>query len=253
MVRGARQPPLELLASDIAPMKLQSTLTLCVSLLLALNSVGCGKQENADVNEAAAKTQVNTAIQAVQSLQGGKNGQSAATELMSLGAGSLTMLKPKGGDEKRSAALGAQLDMLAKATEKGAEGCECTAKKCTFTKCGVDGEATFNGTIEWSETSLKCDYSIEMKHSALELNFSTTCDLKFSETSLDGTLSSEGSSKYAAAGQSGGSKWDTSMQFDGVKWDKAGKAIGGKVTIEASLEVEGQEDLYGKSEIDLGS
>lgn len=235
-------------------MKLQSTLTLCASLLLALNSVGCGKQENADINEAAAKTQVNTAIQAVQSLQGGKNGQSAAMDLMSLGSGSLAMLEPKADQEARSAELGAQLRMLAKATEEGGtEGCECTKNKCTFTKCGVADGATFDGSIEWTKTSLKCDYSIKMKHSALELNFSTICDLKFSETSLDGTLSSEGSSKFAAAGQSGGSKWDTAMEFKGVKWDKAGKAIEGKVTIEASLEVEGEEELYGKSEIDLGS
>lgn len=229
--------------------------SLVASGVLALGIVACGPNENADVNETIAKAQVESAVNALRMVSSGKGGEAALGALSDLGASSMNMLNPKSGDEKRDVALKTGLARIAERVQKrDSENCKCDEKKCVFTKCEMDGAGTINGSIEWSDTSLKCDYSIGLSVNEggvkVETSFSTTCDLTFSETSLDGSLSSKGEVKTAYEGKNANVSWESSFVFNKIEFDKTG-IKSGKASVEATVDAEGKDTLHGKSEIDF--
>lgn len=229
--------------------------SLVASGVLALGVVACGPNENADVNEKVAKTQVEATVNALRLVSGGKGGEAALGSLMGLGSSSMGMLTPKSGDEKRDVALNDGLARIAERVQKrDSDKCKCDEKKCVFTKCDLDGAGIIDGSMEWSDTSLKADYSIELSVDQggmkVATTFSTACDLTFSETSLDGSLSSKGDVKTEFNGKTTSVTWESSFIFNKIEFDETG-IKSGKATVEATVEAEGKDALHGKSEIDF--
>lgn len=228
--------------------------SLVTSGVFALSVVACGPAENADVNEMIAKTQVEAAVGAMHEVRGGKGGEAALGSLMVLGASSMSMLTPKDGNEKRDAVVTKGLARMAERVQKrDSNKCKCEENKCVFNKCELDGMGVVNGSMEWSDSSLKCDYSIKLSveegETKVATSFATTCDLTFSETSLDGTLSSKGDVNTEFKGQKSSVAWESSFKFDKIKFDESG-IKSGKAKVEATVDA-GKDTLHGKSEIDF--
>lgn len=233
------------------------SLSSCV--LMSLGTVGCGPTENADVNETVAKQQVFAAVDALMQIKGGKSGDVAVASLMPLGIGSMSMLTPREGNEKRSADLAAQtiVDLTNLARAEGSDKCSCDENKCVFKNCDLTGFGSLDGTMEWSDTSLKCDYkaeySIDEGGMKLKTSFSTFCNLSYSDTSLEGELSSKGSIETSGHGHDSNVSWESSYDFVGIKFDDKGAVQSGIAKVEVEVKGNGKDALFGKSEIDFAS
>lgn len=234
--------------------KLRS-LSLSSCLFVALGVVACGPSENADINESVAKSHVEATVSALRGIQGGQDGESVVTALMVLGSSSKALLKPKDGQEKRDGMIETGVARLMEDIKaRDAGDCGCSKNKCDFSKCKLGGGAVVEGSLEWGEDFLKCDYKLvgnaDVAGVKMKSEFSTFCDLKFSETSLDGKLSSKGYMEVADEADKAKVTWETKLTFNKIKFDES-KVLSGSASIEAQVEVPKEEGLYGKSEIEF--
>lgn len=238
--------------------KLSATL-VSSSLLFVLGSAGCGPTENANVNEAMAKEQVSAAVETLVKLQAGKGGDTAVASMMVFGSSSMSMLSPKSSEESRQATqLNARVLELAKLVKaRSDENCSCDEDKCVFDKCKLENFGTLDGKLSWGKDFLKCDYKADynLEYGGMKAvtSFSIFCDLKYTDTSLDGTLSTKGSVEVSAQGKDASTKWESSYSFNKIEFDSSGKVKSGSAMVEVEVDAGGKEALYGKAEIDFSS
>jgi len=215
--------------------------------LLSLTMFACGddeeepppEQAQGTVNEALVTQSANNAFKSTGKLATGGSGETAAFELMAVGQSAMGFATPAAaGGGQAAQSIGSIQQAL------GGAGCECAANSCTFTDCGGDSGYTINGSIEWTETSLKCDYTVGGAASGTTLAYNIFCDLTYGTTSLDGTLSTKGSITVDANGQSIATEFDTSMTFNDVTYS-AGGPTGGSLDVKTSVTANGQS--YGAS------
>jgi len=232
--------------------RLRSSLLLAASLCFL---VGCGddneesqpQTQPGQVNEQSAKAAARGTVQASLTAVQDQNGQGAASQLHSVASttqGIVTPAAPSGPGTTAQArileAFGPGLGTL------DGENCECTETGCTFLDCDWGGSTnTMAGTISWEGGHLKCDLTFKTAGSAFsgDIEMTTSCDLKVTETSIDGTLGTTGkvASITGADGTAFGSyEWATTTHFDKVTYDTSKQPTSGSVHVEGTYTIMGQ-------------
>lgn len=216
----------------------------CLTASALLLLPGCGKSENAQLNDSAARSQSAAAIKAINSLRTGGNGQGAAFAMIALGQNAQGLLQKQ--SESRSAPMAIDLDALREMSDE--KGCSCTDNSCTFTDCGNSLGFKLNGEIKWSKTSMKCDYKVTGEVGGMEYKFSIDGDLKYSEKSIDGDLKTEGSVKGNVHGHKVDVSWNTSLVFNNIELS-SGKPVKGSMSIKSEIKSQDGEELRGSGEV----
>lgn len=230
---------------------------LSFGVLIALGTTACDKSDNADVDTAKVKTGLRSSVQSMMSFRSGKGGLEAVGSMMEFGSISYGILEPQEEKSKDARRMADQARKLARmAREEGGDNCSCDETKCNFDGCDLDGYGKLEGKLEWSETSLNCDYkaTFSLKETGVEMSttLSTFCDLKFTETTLDGKLSHKGELEGKGVDGEVAISWDTSFVFEGIKYDAdKNKITKGIAKVDAEVAVEGEETLRGSASIDF--
>jgi hypothetical protein len=203
--------------------------------LLALTVFACGGDDETEpdpsggndgtVNEAVVEQVATTAFDAAQTAVGG-DGQAAAFAMLGVGTSAIAIVTP---GTAGSSPMGQAQQALAQ------EGCECDTNTCNFTGCDTGSGITLTGSISWTDNSLDCDYSIGGSNGAQTFNYAILCDLDYTDTSLDGSLSTSGD--ITAGGQA--TSFNTSLMFNMVTFDASGPT-GGSIDVSASFGTGGQ-------------
>lgn len=229
--------------------RLRSSLLVAASLSFLV--VGCGddsedsqpQAQPGQVNEQSAKAAARGTVQASLTAVSDNNGESAAFQLQSVASqtqGIISPAAPSGAAMRILGAVGPSLGTL------DSEGCECSETSCTFQECGSEGSASsMSGTMSWDGGHLKCNLTFKTAGTAMasDVELTTTCDLKVTETSIDGTLGTSGkvSSITGAEGTGlGAYEWATTVHFDEVAYDSAKQPISGSVHVEGTYSIMGQ-------------
>lgn len=235
-----------------------SALSLCV--IAALGLTACGPDENAEVNTTLVEGQLGPAVESMMAFRSGKAGADAIGPLMSLGNLGQAMLTPEEGKTSSRTYPSVQdvQKMARMARDKGGEECACDEHKCVFDGCELGIFGKLEGGLQWTETSLNCDYkaefSIKDAVASATTKLSTFCDLKFSETTLDGELRHSGSIMGKSDDHESGISWESSIVFDGIKYDDdAHKITEGSANVEAEVAVTGEDTLRGSASIDFSN
>jgi hypothetical protein len=232
----------------------------CVSLigLFSVALAGCGGDDEsedpgpqaqpAQVNEAAA-TQTAASVRQAMSIARSGDGTAAAFSLASAGSAAFSLVTP--GAAAPQAVPGGGIGTAKQKLQTGT--CECTETSCTFEACGDDSNPNawvLDGTISWAGDHLDCDLSITGTSQGFSYTFHEACDLAVSDTSIDGTLDSDGKYDIAQGGQSASFSWDTSIDFDAVTYDAAGCGVSGSIDVDATV-TSGGASYHGAGSVDL--
>lgn len=206
--------------------------------MVALSLFACGSDEEEEpepqgeqgtLNESLVEQSAVTAYQATETAIDTGDGQASAFTLLSVGTSALGMVTPSSGGTQPMSFGEAQ-----QALNQGT--CECTANSCTFTDCGDGTGYTITGSLEWTDSSMTCDYTVGGTNGAQSFSYSILCDLAYTSTSLDGTLSTTG--EIDASGQV--TTFDTDLSFNMVTFDASGPT-GGSIDVSASVGYAGQD------------
>lgn len=191
-------------------------------------------------NEANARSSAKTSVSTVANLQAGTtDGTSGGFALVgaaqSLG-GSVSI--GSGGVGQAAQAVG----------ETGTCDCDEAARTCTFVDCG-NSYWTMNGTMSWGESTV---WDLTINTTATQgttagatYTIVSAGNLTVTATSIDGTMSSDGTYDYGAAveGQATagvtGWTWESDAAFDAVQYNASGCPTSGSVEISATYSVAG--------------
>lgn len=230
--------------------RLRSPLLVIASLSLL---VACGSDSEesqpqtqaGQVNTQTAKSAAEGTVQAALTAVNDQNGRVAASQLQAVSSQTQGIITPAAPSTGTTAArilgaLGPDLGTLAD------EGCNCTETSCTFQDCGSE-TSKISGTLSWEGGHLECDLQFKTIGAGLtgEVDITTSCDLKVTESSLDGTLGTKGTvSNIPTADNSTGAigsyEWNVSTRFDKVAYDAQRKPISGSVHVEGTYTIFGQ-------------
>lgn len=166
-------------------------------------------------------------------------GSAAAMSLIGIGQSGLSVITPSSGG-------GAQPQVAPELGTATFSTCdtECSGEgdsgSCTFSGC-TDGTWSLEGSFSWGGGNLDADYTVSGAVSGTTYSLSFLADLTYTETSIDGTLSTDGESTVDANGQSYVSSWETSLVYDAVSWPAGGGCpTSGSISGSASVDVNGQ-------------
>ena len=207
------------------------------SVLLAACSlvvlVGCGSSEPeqpaAQAGTPNKQTASQTSTSTITSMQTvnkqgatGADGQSSAQSLQSVAAAMQNLVTPQSGNTGA-----AQQGLTLFPTETGTTGtCTCTATSCTFEACGNGTSFKMDGTYSWGGGTIKAalKYTVNSASggAAADIVMELAADIKITETTLDGTVSSKGTSKSTFGAYSATTTWDSTMTYAGVTFAKGG-------------------------------
>lgn len=218
-----------------------------LGLVLVMGLVGCGSEEESDpapaggtVNTAIAKSTAASTINAVNLAINSGDGPGAAFALASVGSAAFGIVTQGGTTTGQS--VGTAQQKLTTGT------CDCTGTSCNFVDCGTDdpGAAwTINGTLSWDAGTVNCDLSITGDVQGLTYSIHEMCALTVTPTSIDGTLSTDGS--YDMTGMAGGggyntkSEWNATVTFNDVQYGAGGCPTSGSVDVSSTVTVSGSE------------
>ena len=215
----------------------------CFALGALLTMTACGDDDDdagqaATVYKSAATGQTTSTIMAVRAAMPGQ-GLAVSNNLQSAASQSQGILTPQGAGST-PAAIG---DLATRTWATGSCDGACTDSACTFANCSDDtGQVTINGSIAFGNgklTAKDLTYTFTAQNIVTTLN----CDLTYTDTSIDGTLSSTGSvdlSKYGQ-GASGSYTWDSEVTYKQVTFSASSPGpTGGSIEVSASSTYGGQ-------------
>lgn len=210
--------------------------------------VGCGDDSaedgddgggsKAEVNEAAAASVASSSTQAIVALNSGE-GMSAAGSLFAAAGSALAIAVPGGSSQQQSGPTG-DLGIAASADCETACTGDATSGSCEFTGCeGLGFSVT--GNLSWGDGHFDCDLTYGLTAAQegqnVELDYHLVADIDYSATSIDGTLSMDGSS--SAGGQE--VSFDVDLVYNDVQFPAAGGCpTSGSLSVSASISSGGQ-------------
>lgn len=222
-------------------------------VMTAAALVGCGDDSgegtggggtntpNGDVSPQVAQSNVTTSVTASRTAIGG-DGVSAAYQLSSLGTSALGLVTPAGTQQPQSVNGQAR-----QALQTGV--CECDATSCTFEDCGDDANPnnfTINGTISWADGNVVADLRYAGSDvSGSTYDFGVVMNVTVTETSIDGSVESDGSVSAQGANVS----WDSSIQMNDVQFNTSGCPTSGSIDVDASVSYASAQSYSGQETI----
>ena len=199
----------------------------------ALPIVGCGSSNEAQVDEARAKGVAQQMVTAVTQARTSKNGQGAAFAIAGAGQQAQGIIAPTAeGQSALTTGTAQQADTSGTAT--------CTDTGCTFTSytdSATGSSWTIDGTESWSASKFDCDLTMTGNASGFTWNFHEVAALSVSDTSIDGTLTTDGSYDMSIPGVGSGSyTWNSTLTFKAVKFNGTGCPTSGSIEVQASVD-----------------
>jgi len=195
---------------------------------------------NGDVSPQVAQSNVTTSVTASRTAIGG-DGVSAAYQLSSLGTSALGLVGPAGSQPQSENGQAKQ------ALQTGV--CECDATSCTFEDCGDDANPnnfTINGTISWANGNVVADLRYAGSDvSGSTYDFGVVMNVTVTETSIDGSVESDGSVTAQGANVS----WDSSIQMNDVQFNSSGCPTSGSIDVDASVSYASAQSYSGQDTI----
>jgi len=194
----------------------------------------------AELNETAAASTASLSASAVTQLNAG-DGQSAAGSLFAVAGTALGLAVPGGSSaQQQPQNLAGQLGIAASAVCETACTAEGDSGRCDFTDCDTGGFSV-EGRLEWGAGSFSCDLTYGITASAegqnISLDYHLVADVDYTPTSLDGTLSMDGSS--SAGGQT--STFDVDVTYNALQFPaEGGCPTSGSLSVAASISAGGQ-------------
>ena len=214
--------------------------------------VGCGDDSgegtggggttapNGDVSPQVAQSNVTTSVTASRTAIGG-DGVSAAYQLSSLGTSALGLVGPAGSQPQSVNGQARQ------ALQTGV--CECDATSCTFEDCGDDANPnnfTINGTISWANGNVVADLQYTGSDvSGSTYDFGVVMNVTVTETSIDGSVMSDGS----VTTQGTNLTWDSDIQMNDVQFNTSGCPTSGSIDVDATVSYAGAQNYTGQDTI----
>ena len=197
-----------------------------------------GTSNQGTVNEAGASAIVSASTSALASLSTG-DGPGAALALASVGTSAAAVVTPSGGQTQSIPLTDSSFGTARSAAcEEQCEGDE-TSGSCTFSGCTLEGSGYswgIEGSISWTASTLDCDLGYTGDLQGLTWTVNINCDLDYTATSLDGTVTSDGSYTGAVSGQNIDLTWDSSVTYNAVTFPEAGSCpSSGSVDVDASV------------------
>lgn len=212
---------------------------------LSLFAVACGGSDDESapaaqagtVNPQAAKSTASSAITAASTAVKTNNGLGAAAQMQSASSSAQSIVSPSAGSVPQAI----QPDLGSLTLAVGA-GCTCEATRCVFSACKDNPGVEINGEISWDGGHVVCknlNYKVMQAGGVSNLDMTTNCDLTLTDTKMVGTLSSKGSTSYAASGAAGTYTWDSTVKFNDVTYTN-GTPTGGSIDASSTVSVAGQ-------------
>jgi hypothetical protein len=232
---------------------LMKLLRIASIAVLALTSVACGDDSTdgsssggtdvgeGTINPTVAQSTAQATISAVRNAISTNDGQTAAFGLAGMGAGAFAIVAPAAGGAPQSAPDG--LGRARQADNSGTCDCDPEGHSCTFDNCGdtAGGSSwSVSGTFSWDGGHAVGDLTFTGAYTGFDWNFHEIFDFTVTETSIDGTFSSDGSYDVTAQGQSVSAEWTSSIGYDQVTFDANGCPTGGSINVEAEITANGQ-------------
>lgn len=187
---------------------------------------GGGAQSNGQVNEAAAQGNATQTITGSKTAISG-DGLAAAYQLASLGTSALSLVQPAG-------QAGPQSEGQAKqAVQVGT--CDCTDTQCTFVGCSDDAYPnpfTIDGTLSWGGGHVVADLTYTGSAAAATYDFHLTMDVTVTDTTIDGTVGTDGSVQSSGYGTT----WESSLDMNGITFNASGCPTAGTLDVDASVD-----------------
>ncbi len=207
-------------------------------------------------NKQAAASSVTTTITAMQVAAkpgaAAADGQSSAQQLQSAAQSMQNLVTPKSGATQQQ---GLTLESLLHPTAGELVGtCNCTATSCTFQGCGNGTTYTMDGTYSWGGGTIKGSIKYTVKAqgavagSGAQVEMQLDTDMKITDTSIDGSISSKGTSTTTYGAYTATSTWDSSVKYNAVTFGKGGGSpTGGSAHVKstASTTAAGVANTYG--------
>jgi hypothetical protein len=202
-------------------------------VMTAAALVGCGDDTggtggggsntpNGDVSPQVAQSNVTTSVTASRTAIGG-DGVSAAYQLSSLGTSALGLVGPAGSQPQSENGQAKQ------ALQTGV--CECDA---------------INGTISWANGNVVADLRYAGSDvSGSTYDFGVVMNVNVTETSIDGSVESDGSVTAQGANVS----WDSSIQMNDVQFNTSGCPTSGSIDVDASVSYASAQSYSGQETI----
>lgn len=224
---------------------------MLVAGVLGLAAAGCGGDDDGGggsgaqagtVNESSAKAMASGTVSAVNAA-GTDQGLQVSAGIQQAGSAASGIIQPSAGGTQSFDALG----VVSQALAAGDCTCDDAAKKCVFDKC-TSGTAEISGELSWANGKLTCTnltYVIDQAAAGTSTTITTNCDLTYSATQIDGTLSSSVSGSTTAGGYSVTYAVKTNVKFNAVTYS-SGSATGGSIDVSGTYDVttNGQSGKY---------
>ncbi|MCC6648900.1 MAG: hypothetical protein IT374_25460 [Polyangiaceae bacterium] len=224
-------------------MKNQLIVPLFACFSLALAACGGSDDDSAPaaqpgtVNPQAAKSTATSTISGALTATKSNDGNSAVGQIQAASSSAQSIVSPAAGGGQPQA-----LSDLGTLSLAVGPGCACEATKCVFTACKDNPSVEINGELSWEGGRVLCKnltYKIN-QGGVSNVEMTTNCDLTVSDTKITGSLSSKGSTSYAAQGAGAGQyTWDATVKFNDVTHAN-GQPTGGSVDATSTVSVAGQ-------------
>ncbi|MBS2017110.1 MAG: hypothetical protein JST00_29760 [Deltaproteobacteria bacterium] len=164
----------------------------------------------------------------------GADGQGSAQQLQSVASAMQNLVTPQQGNTGA-----AQQGLTLFPMENLTGVCNCTATSCTFEGCGNGTTFKMDGSYSWGGGAIKAALKYTVNSASAGANaqivMQLDADVKITETTIDGTVSSKGTTNSSFGGFSATSSWDASMTYTGVTFPKGGGApTAGKASVKAT-------------------
>ena len=236
-------------------------LVLNTILAAGIAFAGCGGGSSGAPTEAntdQAKLTTSSAVNLSSAFQSA-NGSSVSGAVQSLSAaaqGSIQAQQPETGfilDAIRSAE--------AQAAARAAGDCICDASGCVFDQCGQGSGYEVSGTITYGNDTYAIELTMTGDYGGTTYDYTYTGEITITETLIDGTFHSEGTSSFDLSqyGQSGAYDYEysTDVTFNSIGLD-GGCATSGSMDVSVDYHVEGDNipeghgDFSGSANIEFG-
>lgn len=223
-------------------------------LPLLVQAVGCGDSGSSgtggsggapgnagEVNPQVAKSNATQSIQGARTAIAG-DGTAAANQLAGLGASGLSLVGPAAGAGPQSGEYGQAKQALQVGT------CECDLTSCTFVGCGDDADPNglrIDGSLSWADNHVVADLTYTTSSGGANLNFHVGMDVTVTATTIDGTVSNEGTAETSGFTTA----WESVITMTDVTFNDSGCPTSGTLDVEASVDGPATADYDGSSSI----